>query len=174
MKEKIDSKINTAEVDIEIESFQKQLRQLNMVKTNLLDDIGALEPETKHYKMMKSDLNDRLYSIYDKIEDVNDLLEEAYATKQTIEKDKLTSDNIYKILTNFDVFYQRMNKVEQRKFIELLIDEIQIYEERQPNGQWIKSIKFKLPLLEETIDTYLDKNSQDETVVLISKVNPDK
>lgn len=62
-----------------------------------------------------------------------------------------------------------MNKVEQRKFIELLIDEIQIYEERQPNGQWIKSIKFKLPLLEETLDTYLDKNSQDETVVLLTR-----
>ena len=136
----------------------------------MLDDIGALDPEGKYYKVMKSDLNDRLYSIYDKIEDINDLLEEAYATKQTIEKNKLTSDNIYEILTNFDVFYYRMNKVEQRKFIELLIDEIQIYEESQPNGQWIKSIKFKLPLLEETLDTYLDKNSQDETVVLMSKL----
>jgi hypothetical protein len=174
MKEKIDSKINTTDIDIEIENFQKQLRQLNMSKINLLDDIGALDPEDKHYKAMKSDLNDRLYSIYDKIEDINDLLEEAYATKQTIEKDKITSDNIYEILTNFDVFYQRMNKVEQRKFIELLIDEIQIYKERQPNGQWIKSIKFKLPLLEETLGTYLDKNSQDETVVLMSKVNPTK
>ena len=116
---------------------------------------------------MKADLYERLYSIYDKIEEINDLLEEAYATKQTIEKDKLTSDNIYGILTNFDVFYQRMNKVEQRKFIELLIDEIQIYEERQANGQWIKSIKFKLPLLEKTLDTYLDKNSKDESVTVL-------
>ena len=137
MKDKIESKINTTEID----------------------------PETKQYKVIKEDLNKRLYSMYGKIYEINDLLENAYATKQTIEKDKLTSDNIYEILMNFDVFYKRMDKTEQRKFMELLIDEIQIYEERQPNGQWIKSINFKLPLLDDSLENYLDKNSQDESIV---------
>ena len=31
--------------------------------------------------------------------------------------------------------------------MEHLISEIQIYPERQPNGQWLKSIKFRLPIV---------------------------
>ena len=33
--------------------------------------------------------------------------------------------------------------------MEALISEIQIYEDRKPNGQWLKSIKFRLPIIEE-------------------------
>ncbi len=33
--------------------------------------------------------------------------------------------------------------------MEALISEIQIYKDRQLNGQWLKSIKFRLPIIEE-------------------------
>jgi len=36
--------------------------------------------------------------------------------------------------------------------METLIAEIKIYEDRQPNGQWLKSIKFRLPIIEEDMD----------------------
>lgn len=128
-----------------------------------------LDPENKHYNIIKADLNERLYSMYDKIEDIRELLNEASARKKTIEEEKLTSDNIYKILMHFDKLYSKMSNDEQRKFVEFIIEEIQIYEERQPNGQWIKSIKFKLPMIEERFDAGLDKDSQTETVVLLSR-----
>jgi len=44
-----------------------------------------------------------------------------------------------------------MNEEEQHKLMERLIQEIQIYEERQPNGQWLKSITLRLPIIEEDI-----------------------
>ncbi|HGL5502006.1 hypothetical protein Q3238_08810 [Clostridioides difficile] len=62
-----------------------------------------------------------------------------------------------------------MSNDEKRKFVELIIDEIQIYEDRQPNGQWIKSIEFKLPIIEETLHAGLDKSSHVETVAKIIK-----
>ena len=40
----------------------------------------------------------------------------------------------------FDKQYFAMNDVERRQLIEALITEIQIYEERNPNSQWLKSI----------------------------------
>ena len=39
----------------------------------------------------------------------------------------------------------------------------------QPNGQWLKSIKFKLPIIEEDIEMSLDDDKHVETVVLLSK-----
>ncbi len=53
-------------------------------------------------------------------------------------------DNIYKIVLYFDKMYSVMDEAERRHLMESLIDEIQIYEEQQPNGQWLKSIRFKL------------------------------
>lgn len=52
--------------------------------------------------------------------------------------------------------------------MEALISEVQIFEERQPNGQWLKSIKFKLPIIEENMSLSLDNDSHVETVILLS------
>ena len=64
-----------------------------------------------------------------------------------------------------------MDEAERRRLMESLIDEIQIYEERQPNGQWLKSIRFKLPIIDEDMSLSLDNDSYIETVVLLSREN---
>ena len=56
-----------------------------------------------------------------------------------------------------------------RQLIEELISEIQIYEERQPNGQWLKSIKFKLPIIAEDMSLSLDNDAHIETVVRLKQ-----
>ena len=113
--------------------------------------------------------------MYDKIDDQEQSLIEARAKKQSIESEKVTGDNIYKILICFDKFYKLMNEEEQRKLMETLIEEIQIYEERQPSGQWLKSITFRLPIIDSdmnmSIGNGLDSNSHVETVVQLSKGN---
>ena len=97
------------------------------------------------------------------------LLIAARAKKQAIEAEKLTGDNIYKVLIYFEKLYGVMNEAERRQLIEALISEIQVYPERQANGQWLKSIKFKLPIIEEDMSISLDNEEQVETVVLLSK-----
>lgn len=62
-----------------------------------------------------------------------------------------------------------MNDVERRQLISALISEIQIYEEKQPNGQWLKSITFKLPIIDENINIGLDNDEHVECVVLLIK-----
>ena len=65
--------------------------------------------------------------------------------------------------------YSVMDDQEKRQLMESLISEIQIYEERQPNGQWLKSIKFKLPIIEEDMSLSLDNDENVETVALLSR-----
>ena len=102
--------------------------------------------------------------MYDKIEEEENLLVEARAKKQAIEAEKLTADNIYKVLIYFEKLYGVMNDVERRRFIEALISEIQIFPERQPNGQWLKSIKFKLPIIGENMELSLDNDKHVDAV----------
>lgn len=173
MQEKINMKVDTTVIDQEITVLEKQLKQSYAVKRKTLEEIETLDPDGRHYKRLKADLDDRLYRMYDKIDEQEQSLIEAKAKKQSIESEKVTGDNIYKILIYFDKFYSLMNEEEQRKLMESLIEEIQIYEERQPNGQWLKSITFRLPIIEKDMKISagngLDSEQHVETVVLLSR-----
>ncbi|CGE73788.1 resolvase family site-specific recombinase [Streptococcus pneumoniae] len=114
--------------------IRKELRKSHSTKFKLIEEIDNLDVEDKHYKRRKQDLDDRLYRMYDKIDELESSLIDAKAKKQTIEAEKLTGDNIYKVLIYFDKLYKVMNDVERRQLISALISEIQVYEEKQSNG----------------------------------------
>lgn len=110
-----------------------------------MTDINALL--TSRYRKTQIDPFDRHYEM--KLED--------------LEKDKLSGEQIYKVLVYFDKFYGKMEDTDKQRFFKSLIKEIQIYEE--PAGkQWLKSIKFTFPLLGESDDDALLKFT-----VIISK-----
>lgn len=171
MQEKINSKVDTAAIDGELADYERQLRQYYAVKLKLAEEIDSLDPDDRHYIKRKADLDDRLYRMYDKIEDVETLLIETRAKKQAVEAEKLTGDNIYKVLIYFEKLYAVMNEAERRQLMEALISEIQIYEDRQPNGQWLKSIKFRLPIIEEDMDLSLEDDKHVEVAVLLYRVD---
>ncbi|NBI71895.1 recombinase family protein [Clostridiaceae bacterium] len=174
MQEKINMKVDTTAIDQEITNYEKQLRQDYAIKSKLIEEIDNLNPDDRHYIRRKADLDDRLYRMYDKIEELESQLMDARAKKTSIEAEKITGDNIYKVLIYFDKLYFAMNDVERRQLIEALIAEIQIYEERKPNGQWLKSIRFKLPIIENDLSIGLDNGEHVEVVCLLSKLKSDK
>ncbi|MDE7185515.1 MAG: recombinase family protein [Lachnospiraceae bacterium] len=162
MQEKINSKVDAAAINAELATYEKQLRQYYAVKLKLAEEIDSLDPDDRHYIKRKADLDDRLYRMYDKIEDVETQLIATRAKKQAVEAEKLTGDNVYKVLICFEKLYAVMNEVERRQLMEALIAEIQIYEDRQPNGQWLKSIKFRLPIIEEDMNLSLEDDKHVE------------
>ena len=166
-------KVDTSSIEQEIAAHEKQLRQSYSVKARLMDEIDSLDPDDKHYIKRKADLDDRLYKMYDKIEDTENQLVAARAKKMAIEAEKLTGDNIYKVLIFFDKLYSVMDDQEKRQLMETLLSEVQIYEERQPNGQWLKSIKFKLPIIAEDMSLSLDNDAHIETVMSLVQQKPD-
>ena len=168
MQEKINMKVDTTAIEQEIAAYEKQLRQHYFTKSRLMEEIDSLDPDDRHFIARKSDLDDRLYKMYDKIEEVENGLMDARAKKQAIEADKITGDNIYKILICFDKLYATMTEAERRRLVEILIDEVQIYPERQPNGQWLKSVRFKLPIIDHDLELSLD--NQDRVEVVCSMV----
>ena len=94
MQEKINSKVDTDAIDGELAAYEKQLRQYYAVKLKLAEEIDSLDPDDRHYIKRKADLGDRLYRMYDKIEDVETQLIETRAKKQAVEGE-LMGDNIY-------------------------------------------------------------------------------
>ena len=173
IRNKINMEVDTSALDQEIENYKIQLRKLYHNKDTILSDMDSLDYEDKHYQRRKTDLENHLYKTYDKIDDAEELLVSAKAKKRSLLADKITGDNIYKALVFFDKLYAQMNEAEKREFLSQLVDNVQIYEERKENGQWLKSIEFKLPIIEKEFTLSLDNNTQNETVVLLSHKKAD-
>lgn len=173
IQEKINRKVDTTEIDVEMANYQKQLGQYIGTKRSIEKQMDSLAVDDKHYERKLSDLQDRLDKMYDNIEDVEEKLSDCKKRKRVIEAEKLTGDNIYKLLIYFDKVYGEMEDVDKRNFLATLIQEIQVYEEEQPNGQWLKSIRFNLPLIEKDMKISLDNDKHVETVCLLSNRKPD-
>lgn len=169
IRNKINMEVDTSALDQEIENYKIQLRKLYHNKDTILSDMDSLDYEDKHYQRRKTDLENHLYKTYDKIDDAEELLVYAKVKKRSLLADKITGDNIYKALVFFDKLYAQMNEAEKREFLSQLVDNVQIYEGRKENGQWLKSIEFKLPIIEKEFTLSLDNDTQNETVVLLSK-----
>lgn len=85
--------------------------------------------------------------------------------RQVKKDDYLLVNGLHEALVSEEVW-------EEREFLSQLVDNVQIYEERKENGQWLKSIEFKLPIIEKEFTLSLDNNAQNETVCLLSKKCP--
>lgn len=86
MQEKINMKVDTTAIDQEIANYEKQLRQDYSIKSKLMEEIDNLNPDDRHYIRRKADLDDRLYRMYDKIEELEEQLIAARAKKTSIRK----------------------------------------------------------------------------------------
>lgn len=98
---------------------------------HILADIDGLDYEDKHYKRRKTYLEESLYKAYDKMDEIENSLAGAKVKKRSIMADKVTRDNIYKALIYFEDFYDKMNDSERREFMSVLLENVQIYKERQ-------------------------------------------
>lgn len=171
MQSKINMKVDTREIDTEIENYEKQLAKYIGTKKSLANQIDSLDIMDKHYDRKMNDLQERLDKMYDYISDIENMLEDAKTRKQAIESEKLTGDNIYKLLIHFDKMYDTMDEEDKKALLVTMVKEINVHEEEQSNGQWLKSIKFNLPLLDEQWNDSLDNNSHVESVCALKRVD---
>lgn len=171
MQSKINTKVDVKPINQEIANYKKQLKQANMAKDRIIEEIDSMDAEDRHFEIRKKDLNDRLNKRYDKIEESSDMLATALNKKRSIEADKLTVDNIYKVLICFEKLYDKMDQTEKRQLVSALVDKVEIYEEKRENGQWLKSITFKLPIIEGREMISLDNSDRVESVCCLHRVN---
>lgn len=132
---KIDMEVDTTALDQEIAALEKDLRQCYLNKDAILVDLDNLDYEDKHYGRRKTDLENRLSRVYDKIEEAENVWVEAKAKKCSIMADKVCGDNIYDTLIYFHKMNAVMEEADRREFLTHLIEMVEIYEEEQPNGQ---------------------------------------
>lgn len=176
MKDMIDAKVDTNELDNDIERLSEQLKQHVMRKDRLATQIDNLDILDSSYEKKVEDLEKRLNRQYEEIVDTEFLLSEAEKRKQKVLEQQVTGEIVYKNLMLFERVINQCTDLEKKTLYSILIEEIQIFPVPLENGRQIKSIKFNFPVyFEGSIVTEISRfeKTTDETVVLLSQRKAD-
>ena len=170
---KIGSRIDTEEIEKEIERLEKQYRQLTGAKGRLGQQMDSLDIMDKFYEKKYQDMETRLYRLYDEIEGVENSIEEVKNRLLNIRQQKISEENVYQFLLYFDKLYDKFTDLEKKEFLNSFVEQVDIYEQEQPDGRFLKHIKFRFPVYfggRETQELCWDNESTVESCALLSKL----
>ena len=174
IKKKIGSAVDTKNMEKQLDGLQAQLKQTLGTKSRLEHQMDSLDVNDSHYDRKISDLQRRYDEQYDKIEEIENEIEEVRSQIRSIRQEKISGDNIYRLLLAFDEVYSSATEAEQKEFMKAFIERIDLFPQKRKDGCWIKGIVFNFPVPvngEEVKELPLEYESTVETVVLLSRQN---
>ena len=156
----------------EIEGLEKQYRQLTGAKARIGQQMDSLDIMDKFYEKKYQDMETRLYRLYDEIEGVENSIEEVKNRLLNIRQQKISEESVYQFLLYFDKLYDKFTDLEKKEFLNSFVERVDIYDQEQPDGRFLKHIKFRFPVYfgdKETQELCWDNESTVETVCLLSR-----
>jgi site-specific DNA recombinase len=109
---------------------------------------------------------------YDTIEDIEVQIGELQGQIRSIQQEKISGNNIYRLLLAFDEVYHSATEAEQKEFMKAFIERIEMFPEKRKDGSWIRKIVFNFPVPvdgEEVKELPLETETTVETIVLLSQ-----
>ena len=173
MVSKLDEKVDVSALETEKNQIMEQLRQVMGAKKKLTEMMERLDIGDKHYDRKYQDMQDRQNVLYDRISELEEAIADIEVKISGAYEEKITTDQLYKILLNFDKMYYKMSDLEKKRFMREFIEGIELYPEKQKDGRILKQISLGFPVFYEGSEgdtIWLHKENTAETVVLMSRV----
>ena len=173
---KIGTAVDTEDMEKQIAVLQGQLKQAFGTKSRLERQMDTLDINDAHYDRKILDLQRRYDEQYDTIEEIEVQIGELQSQIRSIQQEKISGNNIYRLLLAFDEVYHSATEAEQKEFMKAFIELIEMFPEKRKDGSWIKKIVFNFPVPidgEEVKELPLETETTVETVVLLSHKKPD-
>ena len=176
LQEKVMTAVDMTEVENDITAYKNQLSALQRSRDSLERDIDRIAPDDKCAERRRADMTRRLNDLYDQIYKAEDLLQESLMKKTTLESEQMSVQSMVGILSSFDAIYDRMNAAERRDLVKYLISEVELFlrEEQKTQKRFVKAIAYKFPIEQKVLTQFDECGASVETVILMSKVNPNK
>ena len=167
LRKKVGDKIDTKELESEIEYLKKQIQSKKNAKERLGMEIDRLDETDRLYELKYEDMQGRLYKLYEDIDEMEEKVQVLQRRIDNIMRQKISGDQVYEFLLAFDRLYKELSDVDKKKFMNTFVERIEIYEEKQTSGQVLKKIRFRFPIYfngEEIDEISWDNDATVETV----------
>ena len=174
LRKKVGDKIDTKELESEIEYLKKQIQSKKNAKERLGMEIDRLDETDRLYELKYEDMQGRLYKLYEDIDEMEEKVQVLQRRIDNIMRQKISGDQVYEFLLAFDRLYKELSDVDKKKFMNTFVERIEIYEEKQTSGQVLKKIRFRFPIYfngEEIDEICWDNDATVETVCCLHRVN---
>jgi site-specific DNA recombinase len=171
VKSRIGTQIDTTIIDREIKNYEGKLREVDLNKARLENEIDTLPEDTRYRERKLHDMTIRLDGLYDIMVELEEKIEDAKLKRRSVEKNAITLENVYQLMINFEKMYDKINDEERKALVSSLIKEIQIYPHDEAEVP-LKSISFNFPVFkdgEEVQELLWEKDRHVETICLMSK-----
>ena len=153
IKSRIGKEIDTSTLNRELKNYESKLREIELNKTRLENEIDSLPEDARFRERKIHDMTLRLDGLYDIIVELEEKIQDVLLRRKAVEQDAITLENIYTLLANFDKVYDKISDEEKKSLISSLIKEIEIFpcdESELP----LKSILFNFPVYKDGGDVY--------------------
>ena len=151
IKSRIGKEIDTSTLNRELKNYESKLREVDINKARLENEIDSLPEDTRFRERKVHDMTLRLDGLYDIIVELEEKIDDVKLRRKAVEQDAITLENIYTLLANFDRIYDKISDEGKKSLISSLIKEIEIFpcdEAELP----LKSILFNFPVYKDGAD----------------------
>ena len=114
IKSKIGKQIDTSTLDRELKNYEVKLREVDLNKTRLENEIDSLPEDTRFRERKLHDMTLRLDGLYDVIVELEEKIEDVKLRRKAVEQDAITLENIYTLLANFEKVYDKISDEERK------------------------------------------------------------
>lgn len=173
IKSRIGKEIDTSTLNRELKNYESKLREIELNKTRLENEIDSLPEDTRFRERKIHDMTLRLDGLYDIIVELEEKIEDVLLRRKAVEQDAITLENIYTLLANFDIVFDKITDDEKKSLISSLIKEIEIFP-RDEAELPLKSILFNFPVYkdgEDACDFLWDKSTTVSTCILCGNIS---
>ena len=177
IQDRIGATVDTSDLEKQLSVLNANLHQAETIKTRLEQQMDNLDVTDIHYDKKISDLQRRLDTQYDKIDEVEEAIADLKSQVYELKKNQIDADSIYGFLNAFNELYAECTDAEKKQFMQAFIERIDIFPERREDGNWIRNIRFQfpVPILRDGKEVVrvdgisLDKEKSDEHTVTLEK-----
>ena len=146
IQDRIGATVDTSDLEKQLSVLNANLHQAETIKTRLEQQMDNLDVTDIHYDKKISDLQRRLDTQYDKIDEVEEAIADLKSQVYELKKNQIDADSIYGFLNAFNELYVECTDAEKKQFMQVFIERIDIFPERREDGNWIRNIRFQFPV----------------------------
>ena len=185
MEEQLIHRMDDKEIKKRVKELQRKKTQVEGTKRKLAEQIDKLDVTDKLYDIKYEDLQNRLDKVYSEIYLIDDELKKAESDLSSLNDIQATRENAYNMIKVLQAKFGELDDVRKKVAYSELLDRVELFEDKQPNGRWVKSIHFKFPVCIDGVvskdwyaadndgNIWWEKENHDETVVQLVRKKPD-
>lgn len=156
------SSLDACEADLK--RTRKELHSQEHLKYKLGMELDNLDILAEDYDGEYEAVQAKIDGAYDQIECLEEKIRKLKKKMEALKKGVRSSDNIRKILDNFDLLFERMSCEERRELCRQFIERIDVFSEEREDGRILKKIVFRFPVYYESDGKRKVNDEPDEMV----------